>query len=51
LFLVNLREVALLDSQLKQIDLLAKYRKAFFVLDKDAGILWSQVAEIISNTP
>jgi len=51
LFLVNLREVALLDSQLKQIDLLAKYRKAFFVLDKDAGILWSQVGGILSNTP
>lgn len=51
LFLVNQREVALLDSRLKQIDLLAKYRKAFFVLDKDAGILWSQVAKLLSDTP
>ncbi len=51
LFLVNQREVALLDSQLKQIDLQSKYRKAFFVLDKDAGILWSQVTTLLSNNP
>jgi outer membrane protein TolC len=51
LFLVNQREVALLDSRLKQIDLQAKYRKAFFVLDKDAGILWSQVSKLLSGTP
>ncbi len=51
LFLVNQREVALLDSQLKQIDLVAKLRKAHFVLDKDAGILWSQVADLLNATP
>jgi len=51
LFLVNLREVALLDSQLKQVDLVAKLRKAYFVLDKDAGILWRQVADQLNTTP
>jgi len=51
LFLVNQREVSLLDSQLKQIELQAKYRKAYFVLDKDAGILWSQVNAMMSSTP
>ncbi len=51
LFLVNQREVALLDSQLKQVDLVAKLRRAHFVLDKDAGILWRQVVEQLNPTP
>jgi outer membrane protein TolC len=40
LFLVNQREVALLDGQVKLVDLVAKLRKAHFALDKEAGILW-----------
>jgi outer membrane protein TolC len=43
LFLVNQREVALLDGQLKLIDLVAKQRKAHFALDKEAGILWRTI--------
>ena len=44
LFLVNLREVALLDGQLKLVDLVAKLRKAHFALDKEAGILWRTIS-------
>ncbi len=44
LFLVNQREVALLASQLKQVELQAKRRKAYFTLDRDAGVLWRVVA-------
>jgi len=44
LFLVNQREVALLDSQLKQVELQARRRKAYFTLDRDAGLLWRVVA-------
>jgi outer membrane protein TolC len=43
LFLVNQREVALLDNQLKLVDLIAKLRKAHFALDKEAGILWRTI--------
>jgi len=43
LFLVNQREVALLDNQLKLVDLVAKLRLAHFSLDKEAGILWSTI--------
>lgn len=51
LFLVNQREVALLASQLKQVELLAARRKAFFSLDHDAGVLWRVVAgELGSRT-
>jgi len=51
LFLVNQREVALLESQLKQIGLQAKYRKSFFYLDHDAGVLWRVVAGELGSTP
>ncbi|MBL7964332.1 MAG: TolC family protein [Flavobacteriales bacterium] len=40
LFLVNQREVALLDSWLRQVELEAKLRLAYFKLEKDAGALW-----------
>jgi outer membrane protein TolC len=51
LFLVNQREVALLDSQLKQVDLEAKRRKAYFTLDRDAGVLWRAVANELGSAP
>lgn len=41
LFLVNGRELPLIESRLKQVDLELKLRKAWFALDHDAGILWS----------
>ena len=41
LFLVNGREVPLIESQLKQVELEAKLRKAYFALDNEAGTLWS----------
>jgi len=40
LFLVNGREVPLIESQLKQVELEAKLRKAYFTLDNEAGTLW-----------
>lgn len=40
LFLVNGREVPLIESRLKQVEYLAKLRKAYFSLDHDAGTLW-----------
>jgi outer membrane protein TolC len=43
LFLVNQREVALLDNQLKLVELVAKLRLAHFALDKEAGVLWSTI--------
>jgi outer membrane protein TolC len=43
LFLVNQREVALLDNQLKLVELVAKLRLAHFKLDREAGILWSTI--------
>lgn len=51
LFLVNQREVALLASQLKQVELQAKRRKAFFTLDRDAGLLWRVVVGEMVATP
>ncbi len=51
LFLVNQREVALLDSQLKQVDLQAKRSKAHFTLDRDAGLLWRVVAGELGAAP
>lgn len=51
LFLVNQREVVLLDSRFKQVDLEAKRRKAHFTLDRDAGVLWRVVAQELSSTP
>lgn len=41
LFLVNAREVPLIDAQLRQVDLEARLRKAWFALDHEAGTLWS----------
>lgn len=41
LFLVNGREVPLIEARLKQVELEAKLRKAFFALDHEAGTLWS----------
>ena len=41
LFLVNGREVPLIESRLKQVALEAKLRKAYFALDHDAGTLWN----------
>ena len=40
LFLVNQREIALIDSRLQQVDREARLRKAYFVLERDAGVLW-----------
>jgi outer membrane protein TolC len=51
LFLVNQREVALLDSQMKQVELQAEHRKAYFTLDRDAGVLWRVVAGELGNAP
>ena len=41
LFLVNGREVPLIESRLKQVELEARLRKAYFALDNEAGTLWS----------
>lgn len=41
LFLVNAREVPLIDARLRQVELEARLRKAFFALDHEAGTLWS----------
>lgn len=49
LFLVNQREVALLDSRLKQVELEGKLRKAHFTLDRDAGALWRTVSATITQ--
>ncbi|MCW5897909.1 MAG: TolC family protein [Flavobacteriales bacterium] len=49
LFLVNQREVALLDSRIKQVELEGRLRKAFFILDRDAGILWQEVASQLTS--
>lgn len=51
LFLVNQREVALLDSRLKLVDIEAKRRKAHFTLERDAGMLWRVVAGELGATP
>lgn len=40
LFLVNAREVPLIDARLRQVDLEARLRKAYFSLDHEAGSLW-----------
>jgi outer membrane protein TolC len=40
LFLVNQREVALVDGRLQQVEREARLRKAFFQLERDAGVLW-----------
>ena len=40
LFLVNQREVALIDGRLQQVEREARLRKAFFQLERDAGVLW-----------
>ena len=41
LFLVNGREVPLIETRIRQVDLEARLRKAFFALDHEAGTLWS----------
>lgn len=51
LFLMNQREVALLGSQLKQVALQAKRRKAYFTLERDAGVLWRSVAAELGTGP
>ena len=40
LFLVNAREVALIEARIKQVDLEARLRKAWFATDLEAGVLW-----------
>lgn len=40
LFLVNAREVALLEARIKQVDLEARLRKSWFATDLEAGVLW-----------
>ena len=40
LFLVNAREVPLIDARIRQVDLEARLRKAYFSLDHEAGMLW-----------
>jgi outer membrane protein TolC len=41
LFLVNAREVPLIDARIRQVELEARLRKAFFALDHEAGTLWN----------
>lgn len=41
LFLVNAREVPLIDARIRQVDLEARLRKSYFSLDHEAGTLWS----------
>ena len=41
LFLVNAREVPLIDARIRQVDLEARLRKAHFSLDHEAGTIWS----------
>lgn len=41
LFLVNGREVPLIETRIRQVDLEARLRKAYFALDHEAGTLWS----------
>ncbi len=41
LFLVNAREVPLIEARIRQVDLEARLRKAHFSLDNEAGTLWS----------
>jgi outer membrane protein TolC len=41
LFLVNAREVPLIDARIRQVDLEARLRKSFFALDHEAGTLWN----------
>jgi len=40
LFLVNAREVPLIDTRIRQVELVARLRKAYFNLDHEAGTLW-----------
>ena len=41
-FLVNGREVPLIESRIKQVALEAKLQKSYFALDHAMGILWQQ---------
>ena len=41
LFLVNAREVPLIDARIRQVDLEARLRKSYFSLDHEAGTIWS----------
>lgn len=40
LFLVNAREVPLIDARIRHVELEARLRKAYFNLDHEAGTLW-----------
>lgn len=41
LFLINGREIPLIESRLEQVEYEVKLRKAYFALDHDAGMLWT----------
>ncbi|MCC7502647.1 MAG: TolC family protein [Flavobacteriales bacterium] len=41
LFLVNAREVPLIEARIRQVELEARLRRAYFALDHEAGTLWS----------
>jgi outer membrane protein TolC len=41
LFLVNVREVSLLEERLRQVDREARLVKAVFAAEQEAGVLWS----------
>jgi outer membrane protein TolC len=43
LFLVNQREVSYVDSRFQQVELEARLRRAYFILERDAGVLWRTV--------
>lgn len=51
LFLVNQREVALLDNQMKLIELQAKLGKAELLLEKDTGTLWRSATDLLRPAP
>ena len=51
LFLLNRREVSLIDSRIKLVTLEAKRRKAGYALDKDAGLLWENVLTELGIAP
>ncbi len=45
LFLVNQREVAFIDSRFSQVDLELRQWRAYFLLERDAGVLWRNLVE------
>ncbi|MBL8002976.1 MAG: TolC family protein [Flavobacteriales bacterium] len=44
LFLVNVREVSLLEERLRQVDREVRLTKAHFAVQQEAGVLWSAYA-------